>query len=62
MEKIYNEKDHIFYTSPGESDGRGIGKVRNIYRILVGKSEGKRPIGKLRRRREDNINIDALNV
>jgi hypothetical protein len=28
------------------------------YEILVGKSEGKRPLGKPRRRWEDNINTD----
>jgi hypothetical protein len=29
-----------------------------VYRVLVGKSEGKRPLGRSRRRWEDNINID----
>jgi hypothetical protein len=31
---------------------------RNAYRILVGKPEGKRPLGKQRRRWVDNIKID----
>jgi hypothetical protein len=31
---------------------------RDVYRILVGKPEGKRPIGRRRRRWEDNIKID----
>jgi hypothetical protein len=31
---------------------------RNSYRILVGKPEGKRPLGKPRRRLEDNIKMD----
>jgi hypothetical protein len=31
---------------------------RNAYRILVGKPEGKRPLGKPRRRWEDNIKMD----
>jgi hypothetical protein len=31
---------------------------RNAYMILVGKAEGKRPLGKLRHRREDNIKTD----
>ena len=31
---------------------------RNAYRILVGKSEGKRPLGKPRRRWEDNTKMD----
>jgi hypothetical protein len=33
------------------------GKNRNAWRILVGKPEGKRPLGSLRRRRVDNIKI-----
>jgi hypothetical protein len=34
------------------------GEKRNAYRILVGKPEGKRPLGKPRRRWEDNIKMD----
>jgi len=30
---------------------------RNVYRILVGKPEGKRPLGRPRRRWEDNIKM-----
>jgi hypothetical protein len=32
--------------------------TRNIYRILVGKPEGKRPLGRPRRRWVDNIKMD----
>jgi hypothetical protein len=35
-----------------------MGERRGIYRVLVGKPEGKRPLGKPRRRREDNIKMD----
>jgi hypothetical protein len=35
---------------------------RNIYRILVGKPEGKRPLGRYRRRWEDNIKMDLTNI
>jgi hypothetical protein len=35
-----------------------MGKKTNAYRILVGKPEGKRPLGKPRRRWVDNIKID----
>jgi hypothetical protein len=31
---------------------------RNAYRILVGKPEGKRPLGRPNRRWEDNIKMD----
>ena len=34
------------------------GGARNVYRVLVGKLEGKRPLGKPRRRWEDNIKMD----
>jgi hypothetical protein len=35
-----------------------MGETRNGYRILVGKPEGKRPLGTSRRRWMDNIKID----
>ena len=34
-----------------------MGERRGVYRVLVGKSEGKRPLGRPRRRWEDNIKI-----
>jgi hypothetical protein len=35
---------------------------RNAYRILVGKPEGKRPIGRPRHRWEDNIEINLREI
>jgi hypothetical protein len=35
-----------------------IGEERNLYRVLMGKPEGKRPLGRLRRRWEDGIRMD----
>jgi hypothetical protein len=38
------------------------GEKRNAYRMLVGKSEGKRPLGRPRRRWVDNIRMDLVEV
>ena len=38
------------------------GEGRGVHRVLVGKSEGKRPLGRPRRRWEDNIKIDLQEV
>jgi len=35
---------------------------RNVYRVLVGKPEGRRPLGRPRRRWEDNIRMDLREV
>jgi hypothetical protein len=35
---------------------------RNVYKLLVGKPEGKRPLGRPRRRRIDNIKMDLLEI
>ena len=35
---------------------------RVVYRVLVGKPEGKRPLGRRRRRWEDNIKMDLQEV
>jgi len=39
-----------------------MGEKRGIYRVLVGKPEGKRPLGRPRRRWEDNIKMDLQEV
>jgi hypothetical protein len=39
-----------------------MGAKRNAYRILVGKPEGKGPLGKPRRRWVDNIKIDLREI
>jgi hypothetical protein len=39
-----------------------MGEKRNAYRLLVGKPEGKRPLGRLRRRWRDNIKMDLLEI
>jgi len=35
-----------------------MGERRGVYRAFVGKPEGKRPLGRPRRRWEDNIKMD----
>ena len=39
-----------------------MGEGRDVYRILVGKPEGKRPLGRPRCRWEDNIKMDLQEV
>jgi hypothetical protein len=69
--KLYNEKLHDLCSSPCKiriiksKRMRWAGHVarmrekRNTYRLLVGKLEGKRPLGRPRRRWVDNIRIDV---
>jgi hypothetical protein len=39
-----------------------MGEKRNVYRLLVGKPEGKTPLGRPRRRWIDNIKMDLLDI
>jgi hypothetical protein len=68
--KLYNEEFHNLYSSPSiiknvqdkeDEMGRACstnGEKRNAYRILVGKPERKRPLGRPRRSWVDNIKMD----
>jgi hypothetical protein len=67
--QLHNEELHNLYTSPNiirmikSRRLRWDGSVarmgrRNAYRILVGKPEGKRPLGRPRRRWVDNLKMD----
>jgi len=40
----------------------GLGEERGVYRVLVGKPEGKRPLGRPMRRWVDNIRMDLQKV
>jgi hypothetical protein len=72
--KLYNEELHILYSSPNvirqiksrrmrwAGHVARMGKERNVYRVLMGKSEGKRPLGRPRRRWEDGIRIDLREI
>jgi hypothetical protein len=68
--KLHNEELHNLYSSPSiirviksrrmrwaEHVAR-MGEKRNAYRILMGKPEGKRPLGRPRCRWVDNIKMD----
>jgi hypothetical protein len=39
-----------------------MGEGRGVFRVLVGKPEGKRPLGRPRRRWDDNIKMDIQEV
>ena len=72
--KLHNEEHNDLYCSPNivrviKSRRIGwaghvarIGEGRDVCRILVGKPEGKRPLGRPRRRWEDNIKMDLQEV
>jgi hypothetical protein len=72
--KLHNKELHNLYSSPNiirmnkSRRMRWAGHVarmwetRNAYRILVGKPEGKTPLGRQRRRWVDNIKIDLRGI
>jgi hypothetical protein len=70
--KLHNEELHNLYSSPSiiriikSRRMRWVGHVarmgENVYRLLVGKPEGKRPLGGPRRRWIDNIKMDLLEI
>jgi hypothetical protein len=72
--KLHNEELHNLYSSPSiiriiksrrmkwAGHVARMGEKRNVYRLLVGKPEGKRPLGRPRRRWIDNIKMDLLEI
>ena len=71
--KLHNEEVNDLYCSPNNAgvikwrmEWAGhvarMGKRRGLYRVLVGKPEGKRPLGRSRHRWEDNIKTDFQEV
>ena len=50
------------YISDNKSYVVRMGEGRGVHRVLVGKPEGKRPLGKPRRRWKDNIRMDLQEV
>jgi hypothetical protein len=67
---LHNDELHSLYSSPNivrviksrrmmwAGHVARMGEGRNVYRVLVGRPEGKRPLGRPRRRCEDNIKMD----
>jgi hypothetical protein len=59
---LYRLKDRIEYRFQANIIKHHKREKRNVYRLLVGKPEGKRSLGRLRRRRIDNIKMDLLEI
>jgi hypothetical protein len=57
---LYFAKLVLYEEYFGWSYTQFMGEKRNVYRLLVGKPEGKRPLGRPRRRWIDNIKMDLL--
>ena len=72
--KLHNEELKGLYSSPNivrviksrrmrwAGHVARMGEGRGVYSVLVGKPEGKRPLGRPRRRWEDNIRMDLQEV
>jgi hypothetical protein len=70
--KLHNEELHNLYSSPDIiSKSRRMmwaghvarmGEERKVYKVLVGNPEGKRPLGRPRRRWEDGIRMDRREI
>ena len=72
--KLHNEELKGLYSSPNivrviksrrmrwAGHVARMGEGRGVYKVLVGKPEGKRPLGRPRRRRENNIRTDLQEV
>jgi hypothetical protein len=72
--KLHNEELHILYSSPNiirQIKSRRLrwarhvarmGKETDVYKVLMGKPEGKRPLGRPRRRWKDGIRMDLREI
>jgi hypothetical protein len=72
--KLHNDELHSLYSSPNivrVIESRRLrrarhvarmGEGRGVYVVLVGRAEGKKPLGKSRRRWEDNIKMDLREI
>jgi hypothetical protein len=74
LSKLHNEELHNLYSSADiirqvksrrmrwAGHVARMGEERKLYKVLVGRPEGKRPLGKLRRRWEDGIRMDLEEI
>jgi hypothetical protein len=72
--KLHNEELHGLYSSPGivrvikarrmrwAGNVARMGEMRGAYNILIGRPEGSRPLGRPRRRWEDNIKMGLREI
>jgi hypothetical protein len=72
--KLHNEEIHNLYSSPDiirqvrsrrmrwAGHVARMGEERKVYKVLVGKPEGNRPLGRPRRRWEDGIRMDLREI
>ena len=72
--KLHNEEFNDLYSSPNivrviisrrirwAGHVACMGEMRGVYRVLVGKPEGRRPLGRPKLRWEDNIKVDLQGV
>jgi hypothetical protein len=72
--KLHSEELHNLYSSPDiirqvksrrmrwAGHVTRMGEERKVYKVLVGKPEGKRPFGRLRRRWENGIRMDLREI
>jgi len=58
----YNKYTPVEISGSRAGDVARMGKERGVYRVLVGKPEGRRPLGRPRRRWVDNIRMDLQKV
>jgi hypothetical protein len=71
---LHNDELHSLYSSPNivkviksrrmrwEGHVARMGEGRGVYRVLVGRPERKRPLGRPRHRWEDNIKMDLREI
>jgi hypothetical protein len=71
---LHNEELHILYSSPNiirqiksrkmrwAGHVARMGEERNVYSVLMGTPEGKRPLGRPRHRCEDGIRMDLREI